>query len=113
MLDCKAVAQLFDEVENAIHREKNEGDKSEYLYDFGQTRENIIELFRHHIRAVQQGKMKACFIQTMDSSTAYHTIDWAQKYLSQTFREDQSAYFSKKGMSGLVGSFCFRDATSN
>ena len=112
-LDCKAVAQLFDEVENAIHREKNEDVKNEHLYDFGQTRESIIELFRHRIRAVQQDRMKASFIQTMDSSTAYHTIDWAQKYLPQTFREGQSAYFGKKGMSGLVGSFCFRDATSN
>ena len=113
MLDCKAIAQLLDDIENAISREKDQDTKNEYLYDFGQARESIAELFRHRVRAVQQDTAKAQFIRTMDTSTAYHTIDWAQKYLPQTFREGQSAYFGKKGMSGLVGSFCFRDATSN
>jgi hypothetical protein len=111
--DCKAVAQLLDDIETAINRETNEENKNEYLYDFGLARESIGELFRHRIRAVQQDTMKAHFVKTMDVSTAYHTIDWAQKYLPQTFREGQSAYFGKKGMSGLVGSFCFHDATSN
>lgn len=113
MLDCKAVAQLFDDIEDAINREQDQDTKNEYLYDFGQARESIAELFRHRLRAVQQDTAKAQFIRTMDASTAYHTIDWAQKYLPQTFREGQSAYFGKKGMSGLVGSFCFHDATSN
>jgi hypothetical protein len=107
-----AIAQLLDDIENAINQEVNEEIKNEYLYDFGLARDNIAELFRHRIRAVQQDTAKARFMTTMDTSTAYHTIDWAQKYLPQTFREGQSAYFGKKGMSALVGSFCFYDVTS-
>jgi hypothetical protein len=112
ILDCRAIAQLFDDLETAITQEKNDEKKNEYLYDFGLARESIAELFRHRIRTVQQDTAKARFIKTMDHSTAYHTIDWAQKYLPQTFREGQSAYFGKKGMSSLVGSFCFYDEKS-
>jgi hypothetical protein len=45
----------------------------------------------------------------MDETTAFLTVEWSQKILPQRFRERQSSYFGKKGMSLLVGSFLFKE----
>ncbi|CAF3400174.1 unnamed protein product [Rotaria sp. Silwood2] len=47
----------------------------------------------------------------MDDDEAFCTFDWGQKILPQEHREGQSAYFGKKGMSVLVGSFVWKDST--
>ncbi|CAF5030953.1 unnamed protein product, partial [Rotaria sp. Silwood1] len=46
----------------------------------------------------------------MDDDEAFCTFDWGQKILPQEHREAQSAYFGKKGMSVLVGSFVWKDS---
>ncbi|CAF2913332.1 unnamed protein product, partial [Rotaria sp. Silwood2] len=45
----------------------------------------------------------------MDEDDALCTFDWDQKILPEEHREPQSAYFGKKGMSVLVGSFAWKD----
>lgn len=79
------------------------------MYNFQLARESIFEMFRHRIRTVQQDAAKARTLASMSKTTAFETIDWAQKILPQSFREGQTAYFGKKGMSALVGSFTFYD----
>ncbi len=68
-------------------------------------------MFRHRIRTIQQDTSKARVISSMSKTTAFQTIDWSQKILPQCFREGQAAYFGKKGMSALVGSFTFYDTS--
>ncbi|CAF1533772.1 unnamed protein product [Rotaria sordida] len=63
----------------------------------------------HRVRAAQQEIQKKKYIDQMDETTAFLTVDWSQKILPQQFREGQTAYFGKKGMSLLVGSFVFKD----
>ena len=48
----------------------------------------------------------------MEEDEAFCTFDYAQKILPQQYREAQSAYFGKKGMSVLVGSFVWKDSTT-
>ena len=63
----------------------------------------------HRLRAAHQEQQKKSYIDQMDDTTAFLTVDWSQKILPQQFREGQSAYFGKKGMSLLVGSFLFKE----
>lgn len=112
LIDCLGVMQLFDDIEQLIERERNEEVRAERRYDFHLASESVFEMFRHRIRTVQQDTIKSRMLSTMSNTCAFLTIDWAQKILPQCFREGQTAYFGKKGMSALVGSFVLYDASS-
>jgi len=103
--------QLFDDLEQLIGKEQNEELRSEWRYDFRLASESVFEMFRHRIRTVQQDTVKSLMLSSMSRTTAFHTIDWAQKILPQGFREGQTAYYGKKGMSALVGCFVLRDSS--
>ncbi|CAF3125343.1 unnamed protein product [Rotaria sp. Silwood2] len=110
---CLNVGQLFDDIEKLIQQEPDEENRNELKYDFDLAVEHIYEMFRHRTRTVQQDTVKSKTLSSMSNTTAFHTIDWAQKILPQCFREGQAAYFGKKGMSALVGSFVFYDTSMN
>lgn len=99
---------MFDEIEDHINQTHDEETKGELLYDFKLAWENVFQLMSHRIRAAQQEQQKEKYLNQMDEATAFLTVDWSQKILPQQFREGQSSYFGKKGMSLLVGSFIFK-----
>jgi hypothetical protein len=99
----------LDFIDQQINQIIDIEERNELRYDFEQAREAIIELMRHLIRAVQQDNAKSILLGQMDEETAFVTIDWAQKVLQQKFRESQSEYYGKKGMSVLVASFTIKD----
>jgi hypothetical protein len=78
------------------------------MYDFKTVWDAIFQLMAHRIRAAQQEQQKKKYLDEIDDTTAFLTVDWSQKILPQQFREGQSSYFGKKGMSLLVGSFAFK-----
>ena len=103
---------MFDVIEDCIN-EINDGEvRGELLYDFNLAWDSVFQLMAHRIRASQQERQKQKYFSEMDESTALLTIDWSQKVLPQEFREGQSAYFGKRGMSLLVGSFLFKNPPS-
>ena len=99
---------MFDEIEDQINQINDEEARGELFYDFKLAWDNIFQLMAHRLRAAQQERQKEKYLSEMDEFTALLTIDWSQKILPQEFREGQSAYFGKKGMSLLVGTFVFK-----
>lgn len=100
---------MFDEIEDHINEINDEEVRDELLYDFQLAWDKVFQLMAHRVRAAQQERQKEKYLDNMDESTALLTIDWSQKVLPQQFREGQSAYFGKRGMSLLVGSFVFKN----
>lgn len=111
-LDCISIMVMFDEIEDHINQIKDEEARNEFLYDFKLAWDKVFQLIAHRIRAAQQERQKEKYLNDMDEFTALMTIDWSQKILPQQFREGQSAYFGKRGMSLLVGSFVFKNPPS-
>jgi len=107
-LDCMSIFQLFDKIKNYIDYVNDQEMKEELLYDFKLIWNSIFEFMAHKIRAKQQEHEKKKYLDELDYSTAFLTVDWSQKILPQEFREGQSSYYGKKGMSLLVGSFAFK-----
>ncbi|CAF1474480.1 unnamed protein product, partial [Rotaria sordida] len=87
---CLSVFVLFDQIEDYINTITDQEMKDEILYDFKMSWDSIFELMGHKIRATQQEQQKQQYINEMDETTAFLTIDWAQKILPQQFREGQS-----------------------
>ena len=100
---------MFDEIEDYINEINDQETRGELLYDFKLAWDNVFQLMAHRLRAAQQERQNEKYVNEMDKSTALLTIDWSQKILPQEFREGQSAYFGKKGMSLLVGLFAFKN----
>ena len=107
-LDCLSITQLFDRIEDVINTMVDEEVKCELIYDLGLVWDSVFQLMGHQVRTTQQGQQKRNYIDALDESTAFLTVDWSQKVLPQKFREGQSPYFGKKGMSLLVGTFAFK-----
>ena len=103
------VMEMFDRIELEISQVTDPEKENELQYDFQQARDALIELMRHVIRGVQQDEAKSMSIQEMDDESTFQIVDSAQKILPQKYREGQSEYFGKKGMSLLVSSFTMKD----
>lgn len=59
----------------------------------------INEMKFHKLRSVHQNSAKTVILQSLQSSQAFITADFAQKMLPSEGREDQRSYFGKKGIS--------------
>ena len=110
--DCLNVIRTLDEIDEKIKKIGHEEIRRETQYDFENAVQHIIEWFRHNLRAAQQNAAKNTIISKMKSDEAFCTFDWGQKILPHEFREKQSTYFGKKGMSVLVGSFVWKNSTA-
>jgi hypothetical protein len=111
LLDCLSIVIFFDQIEDIINTILDEVLKVELMYDFNMVRDTIVQLMAHRLRAAQQEKQKKLYIDQIDENTAFLTVDWSQKILPQQFREGQSLYFGKRGMSLLVGSFVLKESS--
>ena len=109
LIECIGVMKMFDLIEQEICGVIDLEKQNEHQYDFQEARDAIIELMRHVVRGVQQDEAKSMGIHGMDDESSFQIIDWAQKILPQRYREGQSEYFGKKGMSLLVSSFTMKD----
>ena len=69
--------------------------------------ESAIRLWQCHIiRSVAQDKARVdalnTWLKTEKSSAVYIHLDWGMKWLPQSFREGQTSFFGKKGLSWHV-----------
>jgi len=111
--DCVNIILTLDEINEKINKIVDAELKCETKYDFENASQHIIEWSRHNLRAACQNDAKNKIISKMKDDEAFCTFDWGQKILPQEYRESQSTYFGKKGMSVLVGSFVWKKALTN
>jgi hypothetical protein len=99
----------LDEIGQRIEKIPNDYVRHDAKYDFENASEHIVEWSRHNLRAARQNAEKKLTISNMGPDEAFATFDWAQKILPQEYREPQSKYYGKSGMSVLIGSFVWKD----
>ncbi|CAF4225837.1 unnamed protein product [Rotaria magnacalcarata] len=110
--DCINIIVTLDEISQHIQRITDKDIAQEARFDFENASEHIVEWSRHNLRAARQDAEKKSIISQMNNDDAFCTFDWGQKILPQEYREGQNAYFGKKGMPVLVGSFVWKDSTT-
>lgn len=74
-------------------------EREEVKHDFGVSAEKVWAWRDHLIRNVNQDLCKRNILQNLKSHEVLIIADWAMKYLPQTFRETQSEWFGKQGIS--------------
>lgn len=103
MLDMMEVA--FDNPEVVCRYEKQ---LEELRYDFEASREKVLHLKSHIMRAKNQERCKVQILQELQPHQALVTMDWAMKFLPTKYREAQQDWFGKKGVSWHVSAVITR-----
>ena len=76
-LDCISICQLFNTIESFINATIDKELKDELMYDFRSVVHNIFEFMAHRLRTFHQEEQKRSYIEGMDHSTAFLTVDWS------------------------------------
>ena len=108
--DCIIIIILIhDEISQTSEKITNKDIQREVNLGYEKASEYIVEWSRHNLRATRQDAEEKSIISQMDQDEAFCMFDWGEKFLPQEYREAQSAYFGKRGMLVLVGSFVWKD----
>lgn len=98
---CENAKVTFSEIKKLIADVNIQPEKKKrfIVRDVDMAISDIQEMKLHRLRAVHQYTAKTEVLKDLGPTDAFITSDFAQKWLPTSGREDQSAYFGKKGIS--------------
>ena len=110
---CKQLKATLDEMEESIKKHSShlysQEQKHDLLYDFERSKNCIFLWKSHALRSVNQESAKQEALQSLDSQSVLVVIDWAMKFLQMKYREKQSEWFAKRGLSWHISSVISKD----
>ncbi|XP_062614807.1 uncharacterized protein LOC134276582 [Saccostrea cucullata] len=113
---CETMYHVKLEIADLVKRTtfNSTQDKEETNHDFELAIEKIWAWRDHSIRTVNQDLCRENIIQNLQEHEVMIIADWAMKYLPQTFRETQSEWFGKQGISWhmICGILCQAQSTT-
>ena len=111
---CEDMKALLDEIEAFIknHSSRLYGDEQpdDLLCDFHDSKTKILGWKCHIIRGVNQECAKQDVLLDLDQNSALMAMDWAMKFEQLRYRERQSDWFAKRGLSWHISSVITRDS---
>ena len=99
--ECEAISSTMNAIEKLLSEASypSDEDRDEALYLF-QTAQRAIHTWKcHQLRTVQQDKARLDVLDFLDDDTVLIVNDWAMKFLPQMYRESQTDWFGKRGIS--------------
>lgn len=82
---------------DSLNITENELDDLSYTYHLAV--QEIQAWKSHQLRSVRQDAARTSVLEDLDDSSVHITQDWAMKFLPQKYRETQSDWFGKRGIS--------------
>ena len=73
--------------------------KEDLLHDGRHAQDMVFQLKEHILRAENQDKAKFDALKALTSESILVVMDWAMKFNQMRYREKQSEWFGKRGMS--------------
>ncbi len=89
------IGDVFDNENIAIA----EDELVDLRYTCQKATEDIRSWKAHQLRSIIQDKARLDVLKKLDQSSVLVTSDWAMKFLPQKYRESQSDWFAKRGIS--------------
>ena len=96
--ECDTVLnEIYEFVKQASFLSKDDRDEALYL---AQHSKDMIQAWRaHQLRTVRQDQSRLEILQKLNTESVFITQDWAMKFLPRKYRESQSDWFGKRGIS--------------
>ena len=86
--------------------------QEDLVYDLEHARTDI-QWKAHILRSVNQDKAKQDIISNLNDNSALVVMDWAMKFLEMKYREKQSDWFAKRGISWHVSTVILKQGASS
>ncbi len=105
---CEDLKAIFVELSEKIGQHQDasfsQDHREDLLYDCKASQSHILKWKAHILRGINQEKAKQNIIANLDDSSVLIVMDWAMKFIQTRFREKQSEWFGKRGLSWHVSS---------
>ena len=89
--------EICEFVERDSFPSKDDSDEAQYLAQHN--RDTILARKAHQLRTVRQDKARLEILENLDYGSVFLTLDWAMKFLPRNYRESQSDWYGKRGIS--------------
>ena len=98
---CDALENAIDDIEELLLgiRFQSDDDRDEALYLHATAKRAIQSWKCHQLRTVRQDQARLDILDILDEETVLIVNDWAMKFIPQKYRECQSDWFGKRGLS--------------
>ncbi|KAL9954031.1 hypothetical protein ACROYT_G041519 [Oculina patagonica] len=111
-LDCEALKDVIQEIQFSISQYSshisNKEKEGDLRYDADAAQEKIMAWKAHVMRAQQQEEAKQNVLLSLQEDKVFVIVDWAMKFIQMKFREKQSEWFAKRGISWHLCSVIIR-----
>ena len=101
--DCESLKEVIQEIQSSISEYSskiNDKEKEDDLrYEAGIAEVKIKEWKAHIMRAQNQEQSKQNILLSLQEYEVFIILDWAMKFTQMKFREKQSEWFGKRGIS--------------
>ena len=115
--NCENLKSTLDEIENKLksnrHFSYTQDIKEELIHDFEEAKDRINKWKVHILRSINQEKAKHEILESLDETSVLIVIDWAMKFQQTRFREKQSDWYGKRGLSWHVSSVVSKGVSSD
>ena len=95
------IASIFEDVESTLKdlSAVDNEEKNEMEYVITQSKKNIMAWKGHLLRDINQDEARLNLIRDLDWNSVLVVLDWAMKFLPRKYRESQSDWYGKRGIS--------------
>ena len=111
---CEELKTAMDDIRTTITSHSsnlyNTEQRDDLIYDFEMSKNKIFAWKCHILRGINQEYAKQDALRNLDSNSALIVTDWAMKFVQLRYREKQSDWYAKRGMSWHVSSVVTRDS---
>lgn len=111
---CENLKSVVEEIEVSLKSQSqnvcfySKEQQDDILFDFSQSKKLIFDWKAHIMRSENQDQAKQDALKSLDETSTLITMDWAMKFQCQKYREKQSEWFGKRGLSWHVSSAVFK-----
>ncbi|CAF3420316.1 unnamed protein product [Rotaria socialis] len=98
--ECDILQPTFDEIKHDIGNSTADTQLSARLLAKFMSHEEAINVWKSHLlRAINQDLCREEILSTLADDSVYIHMDWAMKWLPEKYREGQSNFYGKRGLS--------------
>lgn len=114
---CEKLKSTITDIRNKIENSQsllyNIEHRDDLVYDFQQAKNDIYNWKAHIVRSLNQDRAKQDSVEELDDSKVLIVMDWAMKFQQLKYREKQSEWFGKRGLSWHVSSVVIKNVLTD
>ena len=103
-MQCEMLKEVLENVETCfVDCDIDREELDDLTYSCCQAVECIKAWKAHQLRSCRQDEARTSILDNLHENSVHITQDWAMKFLSQKYRESQSDWLAKRGISWHIG----------